>query len=86
MLPVVHMGLENFSKNIKRLKRTPVKIRVGRPFTLILEKKRFNGAERQEITDEIMRRLAVLLPVEKQGYYAETMHLPWKYTKELESV
>ncbi len=86
MLPVVHIGLENFSKNIKRLKRTPVKIRVGKPFTLILEKKRFNSDERQEITDEIMRRIAVLLPKVNQGYYADSMHLPWKYTKEQEFV
>jgi 1-acyl-sn-glycerol-3-phosphate acyltransferase len=86
MLPVIHIGLENFSKNIKRLKRTPVKIRVGKPFTLILEKKRFNSDERQEITDEIMRRMAVLLPVENQGYYADTLKLPWKYTKEQDLV
>jgi len=86
MLPVVHIGLENFSKNIKRLKRTPVKIRVGKPFTLILEKKRFNSDERQEITDEIMRRMALLLPVENQGYYADTLHLPWKYTEEQDLV
>lgn len=86
MLPVVHIGLENFSKNIKRLKRTPVKIRVGKPFTLILEKNRYNSEERQEITDEIMRRMAVLLPVKNQGYYADTLTLPWKYTTEQDSV
>ncbi|NQT58979.1 MAG: 1-acyl-sn-glycerol-3-phosphate acyltransferase [Bacteroidetes bacterium] len=86
MLPVVHIGLENFSKNIKKLKRTPVKICVGKPFTLILGKKRFNSEERQDITDEMMRRMAALLPVENQGFYADTMHLPWKYTQEQDTV
>lgn len=83
ILPVVHIGIENFPKNIKKLKRTPVSIRTGKPFILTLEKQRLNAVERQDITDEMMRRMAVLLPKKNQGYYADKIDLPWKYTREM---
>jgi 1-acyl-sn-glycerol-3-phosphate acyltransferase len=69
ILPVAHWGGEDFSKNIKRLKRTDFHIRVGRPFTLDAKGEKVNGRIRQEMVDEIMHQIADLMPEEYRGEY-----------------
>ena len=69
ILPVAHWGGENFLKNLSRLKRTDFHIRVGEPFELTLDGVRVTREIRQQIADEMMIRLAELLPIEYHGAY-----------------
>ncbi len=71
MVPVVIMGLSNFSRNLKRLKRTPITIAVGEPFEIIKKGGRIDAATRDALIDEIMLRMAALMPNEKRGYYQD---------------
>lgn len=69
ILPVVHWGGENFLKNLSRLRRTDFHIRVGEPFRLKLEGVKVTREIRQQIADEMMIKLAELLPAEYHGAY-----------------
>jgi 1-acyl-sn-glycerol-3-phosphate acyltransferase len=79
ILPVAHWGGEEFSKNIKRLKRTDFHIRVGKPFTLDSKGEKVNGKIRQEMVDEIMLQIASLMPEEYRGQYTYNTLPPQKY-------
>lgn len=68
--PVVHWGSNNWQRNLTRLRRTPFHIAVGRPFRLDTRGVRVNRQIRQAILDEIMVQMAVLLPPEYRGVYA----------------
>lgn len=69
ILPLVHWGGENFLKNLARLKRTDFHIRVGELFKLNLEGVKMNREVRQHIADEMMIRIARLMPPEYRGEY-----------------
>jgi len=58
--------------NLPRLRRTPVRVVVGEPFRLP-ETGRVRGPKLHEYTDLIMRRIAVLLPPEYRGVYADAV-------------
>lgn len=79
ILPVVFYGHENFWKNITHLKRTRFKIAVGEPFKIKDNGLSMSRDIRQDITDQIMYRLAVLLPEEFRGVYADTGKMDDKY-------
>jgi 1-acyl-sn-glycerol-3-phosphate acyltransferase len=68
--PIVHYGDFHWQQNLKRLRRVPFKISVGRPFRIIKQEQRITGVLRQAITDEIMLQMASLLPEPCRGYYA----------------
>lgn len=68
--PVVHYGDIHWQKNLRRLRRTPFQIAVGRPFRIIDHGQPVTGSMRQSITDEIMLQMALLLPESYRGYYA----------------
>lgn len=82
MLPVVITGFNDFSKNIKRLRRTPITIAVGKPFEIIQKGGRMDAATREALIDEIMLRMAALMPNEKRGYYQDRK-LEFSLTKEM---
>lgn len=69
VLPVTLTGTENtrIFGNLKRLRRTPVTMTVGRPFYLEAEGDRQIAIERG--TEKIMRALAGQLPPEYRGVY-----------------
>lgn len=69
MVPIAITGFENFSKNIKRLRRTPLTIAVGKPFEVATTGGRLDAAGRQKLVDEIMLRLAELMPPSHWGFY-----------------
>jgi 1-acyl-sn-glycerol-3-phosphate acyltransferase len=79
LLPVAHWGGENFLSNLKKLKRTDFHIRVGEPFRIDANGARVTGEMRQEIVDEMMVRLAALLPEEYRGEYADLEKATGKY-------
>lgn len=71
ILPIAQLGAENFRQNFRRLKRTPITIKVGRPFIIQPSGPFPNKEERQQIVDEIMYQLARLMPEQCRGYYAD---------------
>ena len=70
LLPVVTVGGECYQENHKRLHRTDLTLAVGEPFSLKADEAAFRGPARKVILDEIMYRLAVLLPPDHRGVYA----------------
>lgn len=79
IIPIAHWGGENFMKNFKHLKRTDFHIRVGEPFKLNTEGIRITSEIRQQIVDEMMCRLARLLPEEYRGEYSDMCKLADKF-------
>lgn len=82
MVPVVILGLTSFSRNIKRLRRTPITIAVGKPFEIIQKGGRVDAATREALIDEIMLRMAALMPEDKRGYY-QGRPLEFSLTREI---
>ncbi len=79
LLPVAHWGGENFLSDIKRFKRSDFHIRVGEPFKINTNGTKVAGGMRQEIADEMMYRLAALLPEEYRGEYSDLSKATGKY-------
>jgi 1-acyl-sn-glycerol-3-phosphate acyltransferase len=80
ILIVAHYGVENFWYNIKRLKRTRVTFVVGKPFILESEMKITKNVY-QEVTDQIMTRMAFILPERYRGVYGDTKIISDKYIR-----
>ena len=74
ILPIAHWGGESFLKNLRRLKRTDFHVRVGEPFRLKLEGVKITREIRQQIADEMMIRLAELLPPDYRGAYSDAVN------------
>ena len=73
IVPVAVSGTEDriFLGNLKRFRRTHIKLTAGRSFVLPPFPKEKREEVLQEYTDEIMCRIAVMLPEKNRGYYAE---------------
>ncbi len=71
ILPVAYYGHENFMYNLKRLKRTLMTIKVGKPFQVDLNGQPRNKTNMQDATDAIMAEIAKLLPEKYRGVYAQ---------------
>ena len=73
IVPVAISGSEDrlLWWNLKRLRRTPIIIRAGKPFVLPPFPKENREYILQQYTDEIMCRIAVMLPEKNRGYYSE---------------
>lgn len=69
ILPFAIAGVRPFSTNIKRLKRTRVRINIGPPYTPVPETTKVSRERLAELTDDLMLRLARLLPPEQRGPY-----------------
>lgn len=81
LLPLVYYGNESFRDNLSRLKRTDFYIKVGQPFTIQAREASVTRAVRKAMIDEIMYRLADLLPPEYRGSYANTEAASQKYLR-----
>lgn len=73
VVPVSIVGTEDekLVANLKRFQRAPVTIRVGEVYTLLPLPKENREGTIQDYNDEIMCRIAALLPVEYRGVYAD---------------
>lgn len=71
ILPAVIWGQENFWSNLRHFRRTKLFIRVGEPFKLETDGMTFDRDTRQKLADEVMFRLAGLLPEKYRGEYAD---------------
>jgi len=79
LIPIANWGGENFSANLKKFKRTDFHIRVGKPFKIETNGLKVTPEMRQEIVDEMMYRLAELLPEEYRGEYSDLEKATGKY-------
>jgi 1-acyl-sn-glycerol-3-phosphate acyltransferase len=77
IVPVGAVGTEDrlFLRNLKRLRKTPVTVRIGKSFCLSALPKENREAILQADTIEIMCRIAALLPPEYRGAYADHSRL-----------
>ena len=80
ILPLAHWGGEDFLKNLPRFKRTDFHIRVGKPFKLVVDGVKLTREIRQQIADEMMLRIAELMPPEYHGAYENVMLGEKKFT------
>ena len=73
ILPVAISGTEDriILGNLKRFRRSPVKLTGGKSFKLPPFPKENREEVLQQYTDEIMCRIAVMLPEKNRGYYAD---------------
>lgn len=83
LMPMVYYGHEAFRDNVRRLRRTDFHVRVGKPFVIDPGPGRVNGEARQAIADEIMVRLASLMPPAYHGVYASLTPAPGTYTRDI---
>jgi len=81
IVPMVHYGGEKFWKNIKRLRRTEVVMRAGRPFYIEPGEGRGNREKRQQIVYEIMHYLASLMPEYYRGKYGSDTGQNYSYLR-----
>jgi 1-acyl-sn-glycerol-3-phosphate acyltransferase len=79
LIPVANWGGEHVGANLKRLRRTDYHLRVGRIFTLNARGEKVTKEIRQQMADEMMYQLAMLLPEEKRGEYADLENATTKY-------
>ena len=70
LVPVGVAGPEKLGRNLRRLRRTPVRMAVGPAFRLPGQG-RAKAEELEQHTEEIMCRIAALLPPEYRGVYAD---------------
>lgn len=71
IVPVVFIGSENehVYGHLRRFRRVPLRMRVGKPFHLEADGTR-TGQAVDRATERIMRTLAEMLPEEKRGVYS----------------
>jgi len=76
ILPIGLTGTENrkIYPDLKRFRRTPVTVKIGKPFRLEIYEDRRRSV--QEGTDKIMQSLADLLPPEYRGEYSDHVRHP----------
>jgi 1-acyl-sn-glycerol-3-phosphate acyltransferase len=70
ILPMAIVGGERFWANLSRLRRTPVKIIIGKVFRFSSAQKRVGREIMGKMTEEGMYQLASLLPPERRGVYS----------------
>ncbi|MGC8838977.1 MAG: lysophospholipid acyltransferase family protein [Anaerolineae bacterium] len=71
VIPVGIAGAEHFTANLRNLRRTPVRVTVGRPFRLVPREGKVRRPELHEMTTEAMYELARCLPPAYRGVYAD---------------
>ena len=81
ILPLVYYGGESLRANMRQFRRTDFHIKVGPSFHIETHGVRVSRELRQRITDEIMYRLALLLPEVYRGVYAEMSANSPKYLR-----
>ncbi len=71
VIPTAVLGSTTVIQSLLRLKKAKVEVRFGKPFLLEQDNAERTSKDRlQQDTDEIMCRIALLLPEERRGFYA----------------
>ena len=70
IIPVAHFGGEDVIQNLRSFRRTKFTFKVGTPIILHPDGKA-DQLKRKYFTDQLMYRLAELLPKENRGFYSD---------------
>ncbi len=81
ILPAAFHGSEGIWDNLKHLRRTPCRLEVGQPFTLVNHGRPLSRDVRQQMVDEVMYQIAALLPERYRGEYADSSRASTEYLK-----
>jgi 1-acyl-sn-glycerol-3-phosphate acyltransferase len=71
LLPIGLWGLSGMVSSWKRLRRAEVRVAIGEPFRLSVSDKKVRTEDLQAMADQIMMRVAELLPSKYRGAYAD---------------
>jgi 1-acyl-sn-glycerol-3-phosphate acyltransferase len=71
ILPMAITGTSDFGSNLKRLRRTDVKIVIGKPFRFRPSAEKVRRDVLHQMTEEAMYQLAAILPPEYRGVYSD---------------
>jgi 1-acyl-sn-glycerol-3-phosphate acyltransferase len=71
IIPIAIWGAEIFWQQLRRLRRTKVSVGFGQPFYLDPGPGKLSREELTQMTDEMMYKIAALLPAQYRGYYAD---------------
>jgi 1-acyl-sn-glycerol-3-phosphate acyltransferase len=71
ILPFAHSGTDHVLQSLLRLRRHPIDVIIGRPFQLPPLDPNDRSASLRRNADEVMCRLAALLPPSYRGIYAD---------------
>ncbi|MFC2082867.1 lysophospholipid acyltransferase family protein [Candidatus Bipolaricaulota bacterium] len=69
IVPLAFWGVEKTRENIKQLRRTDFHFRAGKPFYLDLPEGKPTREDRQRMADDVMLRIAEMMPEEYRGVY-----------------
>lgn len=83
IIPVAHFGGESFWANLRKPRRTRVTFRVGPAFKVAPPEGGFTKTSRRDASEELMRRIARLLPEKYRGPYAGGLDRPDRYLVDL---
>ena len=94
ILPIGIVNTDQIDRNLRRLRRTPMEVRIGKSFKLPELEKRPKRTELAAYTHYIMIHIATLLPERHWGYYDDSPALkalidgedPWPHCQEYEGV
>ena len=75
LIPVVNFGAENYTANLRRLRRTDFHLRVGKPFHLDAHGEKVTRVVRETMMEEMMYQLASILPPQYRGSFADVSAL-----------
>lgn len=81
LLPVAVWGVQAFWRNLRRLRRTEAHMAIGQPLRIAVHDRRIPREQLDEITDELMYRLAELLPPEQRGVYQDVAGAARRYLR-----
>jgi 1-acyl-sn-glycerol-3-phosphate acyltransferase len=84
LLPVGYHGGEGYKKNLARLRRTDFHLEIGTPFTLVGRGEEISREVRQQMVDEVMYRIAEILPPQYRGVYADLSQATEKYIQRVQ--
>jgi 1-acyl-sn-glycerol-3-phosphate acyltransferase len=79
LIPVAYYGAEKYEENLRKLKRTDFHLRVGKPFRLDPHGEPVTRPVREKMMDEMMYQLALVLPPEYRGHYANPSAASTRY-------
>lgn len=81
IMPLAHSGGEKFWERFRSLRRTPFRVRVGKPFRLVppAGSPGVPRSVREAMTDEVMSRIAALLPASQRGAYPHPESAPMEF-------
>jgi 1-acyl-sn-glycerol-3-phosphate acyltransferase len=81
LMPMALFGHETYLENLRKLRRTDFHVVVGEPIVIDLGGRRAGQALRQAVADELMARIAALLPPRYRGVYADAVGQPLVLTR-----